>query len=49
MLENGDLKKVPLNLQHRPLRGQGRVRVIRAEDESCLEVQVPEALEKESG
>ena len=48
MLENGELK-VPLNLQNRSLTVQGRNRVIRDEDESCLEVQVPEALEKESG
>ena len=48
MLENGDLK-VPLNLQNRSLAVQGRTRVVRGEDESCLEVQVPEALEKESG
>ena len=48
MLENGDLK-VPLNLQNRPLTVQGRIRVVRDEDESSLEVQVPEALEKEPG
>ena len=48
LLENGDLK-VPLNLQNRSLTVQGRVRVISDEDENCLEVQVPEALEKESG
>ena len=46
--ENGDLK-VPLNLQNRPLTVQGRIRVIRDEDENCLEAQVPEALEKEPG
>ena len=44
--ENGDLK-VPLSLQNRSLTVQGRISRIR--DESCLEVQVPEALEKESG
>ena len=48
MLENGDLK-VPLNLQNRPLTVQGRIRVIRDEDESCLEVQAPEGLEKAAG
>ena len=48
MLENGDLK-VPPNLQNRSLTVQGRVRVIRDEDENCLEVQVPEALEKAAG
>ena len=48
MLENSDLK-VPLNLQNRSLAVQGRIRVIRDEDENCLEVQGPEALEKESG
>ena len=48
LLENGDLK-VPLNLQNRPLTVQGRIRVIRDEDENCLEAQVPEALEKEPG
>ena len=41
--------KVPLNLQNRSLRVQGRIRVIRDEDESSLDVQVLEALEKESG
>ena len=46
-LENGDLK-VPLNLQNRSLTVRGRIRVIRDEDESCLEVQVHEALEKGS-
>ena len=40
MLENGELK-VPLNLQNRSLTVQGRIRVIRDEDENCLEVQVP--------
>ena len=39
MLENGDLE-APLNLQNRSLTD---------EDESCLEAQVPEALEKEPG
>ena len=48
MLENGDLK-VQLNLQNRSVTVQGRIRVVRDEDESCLEAQVPEALEKESG
>ena len=33
-LENGDLK-VPLNLQNRSLTVQGRIRVIRDEDENC--------------
>ena len=47
MLENGDLK-IPLNLQNRSLTVQGRMRVIRDEDGNCLEVQVPEALEKEN-
>ena len=47
MLENGDLK-IPLNLQNRSLTVQGRKRVIRDEDGNCLEVQVPEALEKEN-
>ena len=36
-LENGDLK-VPLHLQNRSLTVQGRIRVIRDEDESCLEL-----------
>ena len=36
-LGNGDLK-VPLHLQNRSLTVQGRVGVIRGEDESCLEV-----------
>ena len=40
MLENDDLK-VSLNLPNR--------QVIRDEDEGCLEAQVSEALEKESG
>ena len=48
MLEHGDLK-APLNLQSRSLTIQGCIRVIRGEDESYLEVQVPEALKKESG
>ena len=48
MLENGDLK-VPLNLQNRSLTVQGRIRASGDEDENCLEVQVPEALEKEPG
>ena len=48
MLENGDLK-VLLNLQNRSLTVQGRIRVIRDEDDSYLEAQMPEALEKESG
>ena len=48
MLENGDLK-VPLNLPNRSSTVQGRIRVFRDEDESCLEAQLPEALEKESG
>ena len=48
MLGNGDLK-VPLNLQNRSSTNQRRIRVSRAEDESCLEVQVPEALEKTAG
>ena len=48
LLENGDLK-VPLNLQNRFSTVQGRIRVIRDEDESCLEAQVPEALEKAAG
>ena len=48
MLEKGDLK-VPLNLQNRSLTVQGRIRVIRDEDDSYLEAQMPEALEKESG
>ena len=48
MLETGDLK-VLLNLRNCSLTVQGHIRVIRDEDESCLEVQVPEALEKESG
>ena len=49
MLETGDLK-VPLNLQNRSLMTvQGRIRVIRDGDESCLEVQVPEAFEKAEG
>ena len=43
-LENGDF-----NLQNRSLTVQGRIRVIRDEDESCLEMQVHEALQKESG
>ena len=43
MLENGDLKV--LNLQNCSLTVQGRVRTIRDEDESCLEVQVHEALD----
>ena len=47
-LENGDLE-VPLNLQNRSLTVQGRIRVIRDEDESCLEAQVREALEKAAG
>ena len=34
MLENGDLK-VPLNLQNRSLTVQGRIGVIRDEDENC--------------
>ena len=37
LLENGDLK-VPLNLQNRSLTVQGRVRIIRDEDENCLEL-----------
>ena len=45
---DGDLK-APLHLQNRSLTVRGRIRVIRDEDESCLEVQVPEALERESG
>ena len=49
LLGNGDLK-VPLNLQNRSFSVQdSSVRVVRDEDEKCLEVQVPEALEKESG
>ena len=46
MLENSDLK-VPLNLQNRSLTVHCHVRVVRDEDESCPEVQVPEGLEKE--
>ena len=46
MLENGDFK-LPLNLQNRCLTVQGRIRVIRDEDENYLEVQVREDLEKE--
>ena len=37
---------MPLNLQNHFLRAQGRIRVSQDEDESCLEVQVPEVLEK---
>ena len=47
-LENGGLN-VPLNLQNRSLTVRGRVRVIGNEDQSCLEAQVPEALEKKAG
>ena len=47
IMENGDLK-VPLNLQNRSLTVQGRIGVIRDEDENCLEAQVPEALEREA-
>ena len=41
MLENGGLK-VPLYLQNRSL-------TVRDEDDNCLGVQVPEALEEETG
>ena len=43
MLENGDLK-APLNLLNRSLTVQGRIRVIRDDNESCLEARGPEAL-----
>ena len=36
-------------MQNRSLTVQGRIRVIKDEDEGCLEAQVPAALEKESG
>ena len=36
-----------MNLQNRPLTAQGRVRVTRDEDESCLEVHVLEAVERQ--
>ena len=36
-------------VQNGSLTVQGRISVIRDEDESCLEAQVPEASEKESG
>ena len=42
-IANGDLK-VPLNLQNRSLTVQGRIKIIRDENESCLEAHVPEAL-----
>ena len=48
MLENGGFK-IPLELRNRSLTVQGRVGVIREEDESGLELQVPEALENQSG
>ena len=48
MLENGDFE-VPLGLPNRSLTVQGRVRVFRDEDASCLEVRVHEALEKKPG
>ena len=35
--------------KNRSLTVQGRARVIRDEDESCLEARVPEALEKAGG
>ena len=41
--------KEPLNLRNRSLTAQGRIRVIRDEDESCLEAQALEALEKAAG
>ena len=46
-LENGDLE-VSLHL-NRSFTVQGRIRVIRDEDQSCLEVQVPGALVKAAG
>ena len=48
LLENGDLQ-VPLHLQNKSLVVHGRVRVIKDNDEDCLEVQVPEALEQSAG
>lgn len=46
-LENGDLR-APLHLQDKSLVVRGRVGVIK-DNEDCLEVQVPEALEKSAG